>query len=222
MLGVPLLECICWDKDRLGRDYLGEFDIALEDIFADGQVVQPVGAFSIHRLISTFGPVMLAADLLLTCVQPKWYKLDSKMKTRRKKQSGVSGKIQLQFSLYDSSNPSATPDEIYQKFRTVVGSGDDDDDTIIQPMPSPDLVASDSTDDDDDDGTDEQNQPDVREKRRRRLRLARLKRRSLAARAYEFSGAKDGVSGIVFMEVSKVLDLPPEKNSESASFSLMF
>lgn len=43
VVGVPLLEAICWDHDRFGKDYLGEFDIALEDIFADGQVNQPVG-----------------------------------------------------------------------------------------------------------------------------------------------------------------------------------
>ena len=41
--GVPLLECICWDHDRFGKDYLGEFDIALEDIFSEGQVNQEVG-----------------------------------------------------------------------------------------------------------------------------------------------------------------------------------
>lgn len=37
-----LLEATCWDKDRFGKDYLGEFDVALEDIFANGQVVQEV------------------------------------------------------------------------------------------------------------------------------------------------------------------------------------
>jgi hypothetical protein len=42
VLGVPLLECICWDHDRFGKDYLGEFDIALEDIFADGEIQQQV------------------------------------------------------------------------------------------------------------------------------------------------------------------------------------
>lgn len=42
VLGVPLLEGICWDHDRFGKDYLGEFDIALEDIFPDGQVNQEV------------------------------------------------------------------------------------------------------------------------------------------------------------------------------------
>jgi phosphatidylserine decarboxylase len=42
VVGVPLLECICWDKDRFGKDYMGEFDIPLEDIFADGQIQQQV------------------------------------------------------------------------------------------------------------------------------------------------------------------------------------
>ncbi|KAJ9637786.1 phosphatidylserine decarboxylase [Coniosporium tulheliwenetii] len=32
-----LLEGVCWDKDRFGKDYMGEFDVPLEDIFANGQ-----------------------------------------------------------------------------------------------------------------------------------------------------------------------------------------
>lgn len=37
VVGVPLLEFICWDHDRFGKDYLGEFDIALEDLFQEGE-----------------------------------------------------------------------------------------------------------------------------------------------------------------------------------------
>lgn len=37
-----LLEAVCWDKDRIGKDYLGEFDVALEDIFNNGQITQEV------------------------------------------------------------------------------------------------------------------------------------------------------------------------------------
>lgn len=40
---VPLVECVCWDRDRFGKDYLGEFDIAVEDIFANGRTTQEVG-----------------------------------------------------------------------------------------------------------------------------------------------------------------------------------
>ena len=32
-----LLEATCWDKDRFGKDYMGEFDVILEDVFAHGQ-----------------------------------------------------------------------------------------------------------------------------------------------------------------------------------------
>lgn len=44
VVGVPLLECICWDHDRFGKDYMGEFDIPLEDIFQEGEVNREVGA----------------------------------------------------------------------------------------------------------------------------------------------------------------------------------
>ena len=44
-----LLEATCWDKDRLGKDYLGEFAVPVEDIFANGEVVQAV---SFMRAIS--------------------------------------------------------------------------------------------------------------------------------------------------------------------------
>lgn len=37
-----LLEAVCWDKDRMGKDYLGEFDVAVEDIFENGQISQEV------------------------------------------------------------------------------------------------------------------------------------------------------------------------------------
>lgn len=45
IIGVQslLLEATCWDKDRFGKDYLGEFDVALEDIFANQQTRQEVG-----------------------------------------------------------------------------------------------------------------------------------------------------------------------------------
>lgn len=35
-----LLEAVCWDKDRFKKDYMGEFDVAIEDIFTNGQTVQ--------------------------------------------------------------------------------------------------------------------------------------------------------------------------------------
>ncbi|KAJ5733676.1 hypothetical protein N7493_002462 [Penicillium malachiteum] len=190
--GVPLLECICWDHDRFGKDYLGEFDIALEDIFSDGQIKK----------------------------EPTWYTLKSKRvsnrKRKNKKDSNVSGEILLQFSLSDSANPSASPSDTYRKFKKVVCAGDEDD--VIE-IPAAYLDDPDR-DEETSDETDDPTKPEVVEKRRRRLRLARLRRKSLAARAYQFSGAGTGVQGIVFMEILKVTDLPPEKNVTRTSFDM--
>ena len=124
----------------------------------------------------------------------------------------MSGEILLQFSLIDPSNPSASPDEIYQKFKSVVCTSEDDED--YPQIPS--IVLDDADrDEETSDETDDPAKPEVVEKRRRRLRLARLKRKSLAARAYQFSGAGNGVQGIVFMEIVRVTDLPPERNGMS-------
>jgi len=34
------LEGVCWDKDRFGKDYLGEFDCSIEEMFANGLTTQ--------------------------------------------------------------------------------------------------------------------------------------------------------------------------------------
>lgn len=49
------------------------------------------------------------------------------------------------------------------------------------------------------------------EKKKRR-RLAGLKKK-VKQRAYEFSGESD-VAGVLFIEIQKVTDLPPERNSK--------
>ncbi|KAL4809948.1 phosphatidylserine decarboxylase-domain-containing protein [Aspergillus unguis] len=192
VVGVPLLECICWDHDRFGKDYMGEFDIPLEDIFTDGDIQQ----------------------------QPKWYTLKSNRKPGKKKDNKISGEIQLQFQLLDPSSPAASPIEVYQKFKTLASAGDDED---YFPSLSSSTIPEESAEERDEetsDETDDPTKPEVVEKRRRRLRLKRLKRKSLAARAYQFSGVGNGVQGIVFMEIVKVTDLPPERNVTRTSFDM--
>lgn len=186
VVGVPLLECICWDHDRFGKDYMGEFDIPLEDIFCEGEISQ----------------------------QPIWYTLESKRKPKqaRKKDSNVSGEILLQFSLVDPSNPMTTATDTFRKFQNVVCVGGEEDDEFGQT--ATDMGGG------DDESTDEADEyppktVEVAEKRRRRLRLRRLRRKSLAARAYQFSGAGNSVQGIVFMEIVRITDLPPERNGAS-------
>ncbi|KAL8708639.1 MAG: hypothetical protein Q9220_006464 [cf. Caloplaca sp. 1 TL-2023] len=199
VLGIQslLLEAVCWDKDRMGKDYLGEFDVAIEDIFDDGQITQ----------------------------EPKWYTLKSKRKGEKKKKgSAVSGEVQMQFTLADPSNPSATPQDILQKFMVMaaVSPGLDGDEID-------DFGRTDSNDRNDDEDDDEKDldtsdetegtgKLDPSEKNRKNLRLKRLKKKT-KARAYEFTGGTD-VVGIVFVEICKITDLPPERNMTRTSFDM--
>ncbi|KAK7903838.1 phosphatidylserine decarboxylase [Exophiala xenobiotica] len=195
LTGVPLLECICWDKDRFGKDYMGEFDIAVEDIFADGKIQQ----------------------------EPRWYKLKSR-RALSKKQSIVSGEVLMQFSIVDSANPSASPEEIQKKFHAYIGAEEEDDELS---RVSTNVDAGDEDADDLDDDIDEsvtENETSQKgglaAKKEKKKRLARLRRKSIAARAYNFLGADNDVNGIIFMEIVKINDLPPERNMTRTSFDM--
>ncbi|MCJ1419287.1 phosphatidylserine decarboxylase [Xylographa parallela] len=189
-----LLEATCWDKDRFGKDYLGEFDVALEDIFGNGQITQ----------------------------EPCWYTLKSKRKGAKKKGSYISGEIQLQFTILDPSNQSATPQDILQKFMRLIASSPEDDEEGYCEAAFATVETRDEDDEDEDDDTSDETgditKPEVVEKRKKRLRLARLRRKT-KARAYEFTGTGD-VTGIAFLEIVKITDLPPERNVTRTSFDM--
>lgn len=199
LTGVPLLECVCWDKDRFGKDYMGEFDIAVEDIFSRGGIQ----------------------------AEPKWYKLKSK---RRSKGHGghkhdVSGEVQLQFSLIDSANPAASPEDIRRKFRAQLMADEEEDDASSLSRFASNQSLDDDLDDDDDadslaevetDSMSDANSGADKKKKKRKLRM--LRRKSIAVRAYEFSGRDSDISGMVFMELLKVTDLPPERNMTRTTF----
>ncbi|EXJ79249.1 phosphatidylserine decarboxylase [Capronia epimyces CBS 606.96] len=195
LTGVPLLECICWDKDRFGKDYMGEFDLPIEDIFANGQVQQ----------------------------EPKWYKLKSRRAT--KKDTAVSGEVLMQFSIVDSANPSASPEEIRKKFQAYIGAEDEDDDLSRVSTNVDNEVADEEVDDFDEDlesvtENESPQKPGIADKKAKKRRLARLRRKSIAARAYNLLGVDNDVNGVVFLEVVKVTDLPPERNMTRTSFDM--
>jgi len=195
-----LLECVCWDKDRFGKDYLGEFDLALEDIFYNEHTAQ----------------------------EPRWYPLKSK-RTNGKKTSNVSGEVLLQFTLLDSSNPTATDQQILEKFKTICGSdiGELIPETATKrtsrasaadEVPEEEEEDQFYEDEEPSDETDDPAKPDSVEKRKRRLRLKGLRRKKQLG-AYEFSGGSDLV-GIVFLDIQKITDLPPERNMTRTSFDM--
>lgn len=194
-----LLDCVCWDKDRFSKDYMGEFEIALEEIFCDGKTEQPA----------------------------KWYALKSKSKNG-KKASIVSGEVQLQFTMYDSSTPGSTPAQVMEKFWAIAGI-DPESITPTKTISNSSIGLSGSLRDEDEyeeldedeepsDETEDSSKPEVQEKRRRRMRIRGLKKRK-QNQLYNFMGGSD-VVGIVFLEISTVTDLPPEKNMTRTSFDM--
>jgi phosphatidylserine decarboxylase len=191
-----LLDCVCWDKDRFGKDYMGEFDLALEDIFQNERTAQ----------------------------DPRWYPLKSKWPGVKK--GTVSGEVLLQFTMVDAGNYAATPQQIMEKFKTLCGA--DSGDLLAPETPISRTNRGDEHGDEEDersdedeepsDETDDQTKPESIEKRKRKLRLRGLRRKK-QRRAYEFSGGSD-VVGIVFIDIQRITDLPPERNMTRTSFDM--
>ncbi|KAF2190196.1 hypothetical protein K469DRAFT_699807 [Zopfia rhizophila CBS 207.26] len=187
-----LLEVCCWDKDRFGKDYMGEFDVILEEVFQNGSPTQ----------------------------EPKWFPLESRR--TGKKKSVVTGEVLLQFSLVDTSNPSATPEQIIQKFMGFAATSPSPDEEEDEALLRMDSGEADEQEDDEEEGSDEihdeSKKAEVQEKRRKKLRLAKLKKKA-KLRAYEFSD-KTEVAGVLFLEIVKITDLPPERNMTRTSFDM--
>ena len=197
-----LLEAVCWDKDRFKKDYMGEFDVLVEELFQAGNISP----------------------------EPRWFSLEGRRSGRKKKKDdNVSGEVLLKFTLLDPLNTAATPQQILQKFYGVVAFGDDDDDDeeLLGKVDSRDLDDVSEEDDDDRDPSDETSDgartpggstPDEKKKHRRRQKLKKLKRKS-KLKAYEFSGMSD-VAGVLFLEINRITDLPPEKNMTRTTFDM--
>jgi phosphatidylserine decarboxylase len=134
-------------------------------------------------------------------------------KRNGKKKVQVSGEVQLQFTLFDPSNPSASHQQILHKFGSIIqsspGLGDEDDDQL-EHVESGELEEDDEPDTAAEDELDENKKA---EKKRKRLHIARLKKKA-TKRAYEL-GASGDVAGVLFIEISKITDLPPERNGKS-------
>ena len=116
------------------------------------------------------------------------------------------------------------PHEILQRLRALLAISPEDESDVDEDLSRLDSLDLEDEDEDEDeideknpetsDETDDPTKPAKaeKEKRKRRLRMKRLKKRA-KARAYEFTGGTD-VVGIVFLEICKITDLPPERNSK--------
>ncbi|XP_014555989.1 hypothetical protein COCVIDRAFT_100934 [Bipolaris victoriae FI3] len=185
-----LLEVVCWDKDRFGKDYMGEFDVILEDHFQNG----------------------------LTQQEPQWFPLEARRSGKKK--SVVSGEIQMQFTLIDPQNLSASPEQTLQKFFAIAGqapSPDEDDEDLGGNSNSTD--AEEDDDSSSDEAQDESKKAEKREKRRKKLKLAKLKRKIKGQTGYAYSSSGD-VAGVLFLEIQRCSDLPPERNVTRTTFDM--
>ncbi|KAF2137482.1 uncharacterized protein K452DRAFT_291530 [Aplosporella prunicola CBS 121167] len=184
-----LLEVVCWDKDKFSSDYMGEFDVALEDLFQNGSVTS----------------------------EPRWFALETRKKGKKK--SIVSGEVLLQFSIIDPIHTSATPDQLWQKFLGVAATATTPglEDEELERLESGDLE-SETEEEDASDEIDDTKKAEKKEKKRKKLRLAKLKKK-VKERAYEFNGNSD-VAGVLFLEIQKITDLPPEKNMTRTGFDM--
>jgi len=131
----------------------------------------------------------------------------------------VSGEVQMQFTLADPHNP--TSSDVIPRLNAMVRmtTEEDGDEEVEQGISRVNRLDPEDEDEDDDveletsDETDDPAKPGKAEKKRKRkLKLARLRRKT-KARAYEFSGGSD-VLGMAFLEISRIVDLPPERNSK--------
>ncbi|OJD30607.1 phosphatidylserine decarboxylase [Diplodia corticola] len=185
-----LLEGVCWDKDRFSKDYMGEFDVALEDIFTSNR----------------------------TKTDQIWFPLQSRKSGKKKTE--VSGEVLLQFEFVDPTNASATPEQLYQKFLAIAVStpSADDEDEDLERLDSGDLDETEEEDSSDEAADDADKAEKKKEKKRKRLRMRKLRRKA-KERAYEFYGSSD-VAGVLFLEITKITDLPPEKNITRTGFDM--
>jgi phosphatidylserine decarboxylase len=215
-----LLEAICWDKDRFGKDYLGEFDLALEEIFNSDRNEQ----------------------------EPRWYPLKSKR--TGSKDSVVSGEVLLQFTIFDANDTAATDAQVLEKLRAlasllpdvpsrnvtptrtpILGPRSSSKGTTSSAVPDLQRSGTDNSQDDDedydedvldDDETPEDEdptKPEAIEKRKRRMRIKGLKRKK-RKNPYEFTNGGSDVVGLVFLEIGSITDLPPESNFTKTSFDM--
>jgi len=138
-----------------------------------------------------------------------------------KKSSVISGEVLLQFTIYDPINTAATPQQILQKFFGLVASeplqDEEDADELSRVDTGNDYDEEEDNDQEQNHDIDDPKDPDQAEKRKKRSRLARLKRKT-KLRAYQFTG-QSSIAGVLFLEIQKVTDLPPEKNGMFRPFT---
>lgn len=136
------------------------------------------------------------------------------LQSARKRAEVVSGEIQLTFQIIDSSNPSATSDDIMQKWLqwrggVALSSSSSDEDTLR-------ALAEVASDDDEDESPIDEVAGAVAASKKEKPKKSR---KNKELRNYQLDRASE-VVGVLFLEITKITDLPPEKNVTRTGFDM--
>ncbi|KAF8467246.1 phosphatidylserine decarboxylase-domain-containing protein [Kalaharituber pfeilii] len=173
-------------------DYMGEFMVSLDEVFTDGRVE----------------------------TEPRWFPLKSTQKGAQ-----ISGEIQLQFSLLDSSNTTATPEQIFQKWHTWIGSFistlQSEEEQLNRSLGEAGIELEDEDEEESSEDSDEPRSAEGTQTGKAVTKSSKKEKvkKALKHGAYEFTHGSD-VVGIVFLEVSRITDLPPEHNMTRTGFDM--
>ncbi|KAK9485164.1 phosphatidylserine decarboxylase-domain-containing protein [Lipomyces starkeyi] len=194
-----IIEGTLWDKDRFSKDYLGSFDISLIEKFShsDVQVVDSDEN------------------------EPQWYPLYS----TRSRKTYVKGYVYIKLALVCPLDPGATNENLLSRWKTMV-SDDSDPTTPLLPLSDSESVFDNSVSSLESSDEERETPPEaiadstylnVPEKTsgRRRLRL----RRRRSHKPYHVGSLAD-VVGVVFFEIVRITDLPPEHNVMRTGFDM--
>ncbi|KAK9243848.1 phosphatidylserine decarboxylase-domain-containing protein [Lipomyces tetrasporus] len=197
-----ILEGTLWDKDRFSKDYLGSFDISLIENFNQSNV----------KVVDKDEN------------EPQWYPLYSS----RARKTYVRGYIYIKLALVCPLDPGATNEILLSKWKTLVSQRPDPAAPLMNLSDSDSVPDNSSSSESSDEGNEEgsETSPETtadsssanvsgRTSRRRRLRL----RRRRSHKPYHVGSLAD-VVGVVFFEIVKVADLPPERNVTRTGFDM--
>ncbi|BFZ61583.1 phosphatidylserine decarboxylase [Saitoella coloradoensis] len=200
-----VVEITCWDKDRFGKDYLGELKVSL------------------HEALTALTGNHIRPDDPKNHAQ--WYAL-----TSSRKKSRVSGEMQLRFSLFDPTGNATTNEQLLAVWQQYYwrSMGADLEDTLNKIrsngsassyLEEPEVydadegVASESAVEDmvsvsGDSAAEEDGKRKKKEKRKNKKKV------------FGFNAGTQDVLGLIFLEIKSITDLPPERNMTRTGFDM--
>ncbi len=202
-LNTYILEVTCWDRGKVKKEYLGEFEIDVRKLFTAQNVARENADVHTYQLVS--------------------------FKSGRKS-SKVSGCVQLRFWLHNRSRKTDNQtlwwlwNELATTIDAKIGrTNSATDDNGLMPLDEDleelSIVDNNTPDTDDTDEIASNSDLPTRSRHMHRRPRIRLRRKKGIPLQFNTSDYKD-VLGVVFMEIDSCADLPPERNLTRTGFDM--